>query len=82
MRFSLALFIASVAGLATAQSCDSNKGTCKYTSDCHAPAYYHVAGYCPGPTNYQCCIPSGCVVCAAAERDVEDRELLGRRPCC
>ncbi|KAJ6516575.1 hypothetical protein C8R47DRAFT_400300 [Mycena vitilis] len=44
MRFSLALFIASVAGLATAQSCHSNQGTCKYTSDCHSPAYYHVAG--------------------------------------
>ncbi|KAJ7465694.1 hypothetical protein FB451DRAFT_1402704 [Mycena latifolia] len=60
-------------------SCDGGRGTCKYTSDCHAPAYTHIIGLCPGPTNYQCCIPTGCVVCGAAE---EERDLESRIPCC
>ncbi|KAJ7175004.1 hypothetical protein C8R43DRAFT_1119034 [Mycena crocata] len=81
MCFSLTPILASAAALASAQSCYSNKGTCKYTSDCHAPAYYSKPGYCPGPTNYQCCIPSGCVVCKAGETR-EIGELKARPPCC
>ncbi|KAJ7458617.1 hypothetical protein FB451DRAFT_1508046 [Mycena latifolia] len=81
MRFSgsLTLLALSLADFASAQSCDGGRGTCKYTSDCHAPAYTHIVGLCPGPTNYQCCIPTGCVVCGAAE---EERDLESRIPCC
>ncbi|KAJ6556597.1 hypothetical protein DFH09DRAFT_1317916 [Mycena vulgaris] len=88
MRFSTALIVFSIAGLTSAQHCFENKGTCKYTSECHAPAYYHKAGLCPGPKKYQCCIPSGCVVCARAEardsdaRDLNARDLNARIPCC
>lgn len=63
---------------AMAQSCYSNQGTCKYTSACKAPAYYPKPGYCPGPADYQCCIPTGCVVCKADE----ERDLEARKPCC
>jgi hypothetical protein len=35
-------------------------------------------GYCPGITNYQCCIPTGCVICSA----IEERDLQERSPCC
>jgi hypothetical protein len=54
MRFfpSIALLAVSAAGFASAQSCDSNKGACKYTTDCHAPAYYHVAGKYPTPRRW------------------------------
>ncbi|KAJ7189134.1 hypothetical protein C8R46DRAFT_1056678 [Mycena filopes] len=86
----LTLVLASIsATLVGAQSCtyQGHTGVCEYTSSCHAPAYYHVANHCPGPTNYQCCLPSGCVVCAAAEEQ-EARavggvhDLKARIPCC
>ncbi|KAJ7920181.1 hypothetical protein B0H13DRAFT_1987344, partial [Mycena leptocephala] len=49
MRVSIvSLALASItAGFARAQSCDigfGTIGTCKYTKDCHAPTFYHVAG--------------------------------------
>ncbi|KAJ6592848.1 hypothetical protein B0H19DRAFT_1055521 [Mycena capillaripes] len=59
MRFSLVLLVTSLAGLTSAQKCDNNKGTCKNTSKCSKPGYYPVTGLCPGPKDYQCCIPSG-----------------------
>ncbi|GAQ81688.1 hypothetical protein KFL_000880020 [Klebsormidium nitens] len=37
-------------------SCDSGKGSCKWTSSCSGTS---VAGYCPGPTAFQCCEAGG-----------------------
>ena len=33
-------------------------GTCVPVSDCIAPASMHVAGFCPGPVDIQCCVPA------------------------
>jgi len=33
-------------------------GTCASVSDCIAPASMHVAGFCPGPADIQCCVPA------------------------
>ncbi|KAJ7496388.1 hypothetical protein FB451DRAFT_1385798 [Mycena latifolia] len=76
MRFSFPLLAFYLARLASAQSCDGGRGTCKYTSDCHAPA----GNLCPGPTSYQC-IPTGCASAAPrssaiALRSVKSRSLL------
>ncbi|KAI5900594.1 uncharacterized protein SCHCODRAFT_02608315 [Schizophyllum commune H4-8] len=73
-----ALALASPAVLG--QSCYSNQGTCKYTSACKGPMYYSKPGYCPGPRDYQCCIPTGCVVCSGDGK--ETAGLEARRPCC
>ncbi|KAJ7496370.1 hypothetical protein FB451DRAFT_1385779 [Mycena latifolia] len=84
MRFSESL---PLVRLAAAQSCDGGGGTCKYTSDCDAPAYTRIVGASPvllpfplAPTSPSplaaatCCIPAGCVVCGATEeRDLEAR---------
>ncbi|KAL1691361.1 hypothetical protein GGG16DRAFT_113222 [Schizophyllum commune] len=78
----LRVFLIVFAGVspAIAQSCYNNQGTCKYTSACKGPMYYSKPGYCPGPTNYQCCIPTGCVVCSGDSEEAKDLEA--RRPCC
>ncbi|KAJ7906584.1 hypothetical protein B0H13DRAFT_2020463 [Mycena leptocephala] len=82
MRFALSFLALALSAItfASAQSCTAGgkPGTCKYTSSCLGPEFEHIAGHCPGPTNYQCCIPTGCVICDA----VEDRDLQERRPCC
>jgi hypothetical protein len=42
------------------QSCTtpSGAGTCRVTTDCSKAGGKSVPGYCPGATNYQCCVPS------------------------
>ncbi|KAJ6536034.1 hypothetical protein B0H19DRAFT_1270855 [Mycena capillaripes] len=83
MRFTTAIFLVAVAFVAsvTAQSCNDGKGhfgTCKFTKDCQGPEFQSVPNHCPGPTNYQCCIPTGCVICPGDKRG----DLEARRPCC
>ena len=43
------------------QSCsiDGESGTCQDTSDCTTQGY-NEAGYCPGPSNIQCCVKKTC----------------------
>ncbi|KAJ7906582.1 hypothetical protein B0H13DRAFT_2662732 [Mycena leptocephala] len=82
MRFVLS-FLAlapSAITLASAQSCTvgGKVGTCKFTNFCLSPEFEHIPGYCPGITNYQCCIPTGCVICST----IEERDLQERSPCC
>ncbi|KAJ7496396.1 hypothetical protein FB451DRAFT_1207718 [Mycena latifolia] len=82
MRFTLS-FLAlafSLVTIASAQSCTAGgkAGTCKNTSQCLSPEFEHIAGHCPGPKDYQCCIATGCVICGATE----ERDLEERRPCC
>ncbi|KAH7416683.1 hypothetical protein BKA64DRAFT_739297 [Cadophora sp. MPI-SDFR-AT-0126] len=36
--------------------CKSHSGTCHTVSWCNSQGRSHVAGYCPGPSNYQCCL--------------------------
>ncbi|KAE9376142.1 hypothetical protein N431DRAFT_543443 [Stipitochalara longipes BDJ] len=38
--------------------CDNNIGSCDITTDsvCHHTGGHYVAGFCPGPADYQCCI--------------------------
>ncbi|KAH8825559.1 hypothetical protein DL96DRAFT_117552 [Flagelloscypha sp. PMI_526] len=85
LLISLAIAITSV----SAQGCTTpaGKGTCKYTSSCTLEGYFHYAGYCPGPANYQCCVHV-CNPCPALEqkrRAFEERagvKLEARFPCC
>ncbi|KAJ7446299.1 hypothetical protein FB451DRAFT_1412324 [Mycena latifolia] len=47
--------------IASVLSCDvdGRLGTCEFTSNCHAPMFEHVPGYCPGLAGYQYCITTG-----------------------
>ncbi|KAH8825556.1 hypothetical protein DL96DRAFT_117489 [Flagelloscypha sp. PMI_526] len=90
MKFQATLIaLATVVAGVSAQACTTplGSGTCKYTSSCTATGFYPVAGYCPGPKDYQCCAHV-CNKCSASEkkkRAFEERagvDLEARFPCC
>ncbi|KAJ7496402.1 hypothetical protein FB451DRAFT_1207722 [Mycena latifolia] len=69
MRFTIS-FLAlalSLVTLASAQSCtaDGKAGICKDTSQCHSPEFKHIAGHCPGPADFQCCVATSVESCTA-----------------
>ena len=59
--FTAALMPFPLAERSIGQSCsiDGESGTCQDTSDCTTQGY-NEAGYCPGPTNVQCCVKKTC----------------------
>ena len=59
--FTAALVPFPLAERSIGQSCsiDGESGTCQDTSDCTTQGY-NEAGYCPGPTNVQCCVKKTC----------------------
>ncbi|OCL06335.1 hypothetical protein AOQ84DRAFT_276135, partial [Glonium stellatum] len=36
--------------------CDNGAGECMWVSDCNAAGRSHVSNYCPGPSNFECCL--------------------------